>query len=116
MDGLEYPLDDGLGDREYLRAVEGALNDTLKRFPNFDVILYQAGVDPLKSDRLGRLNVTHEGLAERDRMVNDFAGNSVSIISTCGGGYARHDDESAMEKVVTAHCNQIETLMRKFYD
>ena len=52
-------------------------------------MLYLSGVDPLKEDRLGRLALTHEGLAERDRMVLEMCrrrGFPISI--AIGGGYA----------------------------
>ncbi|CAN0464756.1 unnamed protein product, partial [Scytosiphon promiscuus] len=34
-----------------------------------DLIFYQGGVDPLEHDRLGRLNLTREGLRLRNRLV-----------------------------------------------
>ena len=36
-----------------------------------DMVMYQCGVDILSSDKLGRLGVSMEGCAERDRMVFD---------------------------------------------
>ena len=111
---LAVELADGLSDSAYLRAVENALIETRNQFGDFDCVLYQAGVDPLKSDRLGRLHVSMEGLQERDRMVNQFIGSNVSVISTCGGGYARHDDDEALELVVEAHTNQISILLERF--
>ena len=84
---LDVDLPDGTDDRAYLHA----LADVLPALDDFrpDILLYLSGVDPLKQDRLGRLDLTHDGLAERDRMVFEYCrrrGLPVSI--AIGGGYA----------------------------
>jgi acetoin utilization deacetylase AcuC-like enzyme len=84
---LDIDLPDETDDHAYLHA----LADVLPAISAFrpDILLYLSGVDPLKEDRLGRLALTHDGLAERDRMVLEFArrrGIPVSI--AIGGGYA----------------------------
>lgn len=84
---LDIDLPDETEDHAYLHA----LADILPAIAAFrpDILLYLSGVDPLKEDKLGRLSLTHEGLAERDRMVLEFArrrGIPVSI--AIGGGYA----------------------------
>jgi acetoin utilization deacetylase AcuC-like enzyme len=84
---LDIDLPDDTADEAYLHA----LADVLPAIAAFrpDILLYLSGVDPLKQDRLGRLALSHIGLAERDRMVFEFArrrGIPVSI--AIGGGYA----------------------------
>lgn len=84
---IDVELPDGTGDRAYLDA----LADVLPALEAFrpDLLLYLSGVDPLAEDRLGRLALTHDGLAERDRLVLELArrrGWPVSI--AIGGGYA----------------------------
>lgn len=84
---LDVALPDGTDDRAYLRALAGALDAVAGFRP--DLVLYLSGVDPLRSDTLGRLDLTFEGLAERDRLVLEFCrrrGIPVSI--AIGGGYA----------------------------
>lgn len=84
---LDVGLADGTGDREYLAALAPALEQVAGFRP--DLVLYLSGADPLASDRLGRLSLTHGGLAERDRHVLEFCrrrGIPVSIAA--GGGYA----------------------------
>ncbi len=84
---LDVGLPDGTDDRSYLRALADAL-DAVSAFRP-DLVLYLSGVDPLRSDTLGRLDLTFEGLMERDRMVFEFCrrrGIPVSI--AIGGGYA----------------------------
>ena len=90
---LDIDLADGTGDREYLHALADAL-PTIDAFRP-DILLYLSGVDPLQQDRLGRLSLTHEGLAERDRMVFEYCrlrGLPVSI--AIGGGYAEPISDS----------------------
>ena len=51
-------------------------------------MLYQAGVDPLGADTLGRLDLTYEGLMARDRMVlKTFAKAGIPLSLGIGGGY-----------------------------
>lgn len=84
---IDVELDDGTDDRAYLAA----LTDVLHRLEEFrpDLLLYLAGADPLKEDKLGRLSLTHDGLMERDLLVLEMCrrrGWPVSI--AIGGGYA----------------------------
>jgi acetoin utilization deacetylase AcuC-like enzyme len=84
---IDVALPDGTMDAEYLRV----LNSTLLRVEDFqpDLIFYQSGVDGLHCDRLGRLALTHEGLAERDRTIFNFcAATGVPCVVTLGGGYS----------------------------
>ncbi|MGE0767999.1 MAG: histone deacetylase [Hyphomicrobiaceae bacterium] len=84
---LDVELPDGTGDEVYLTALIDVLDAVAAHRP--ELVLYLSGVDPLKEDRLGRLALTHAGLAERDRMVFEMCrrrGFAVSI--AIGGGYA----------------------------
>ena len=84
---LDLGLPDGTGDEDYLAACGMALDAVLGFSPG--LVFYIAGVDPLASDRLGRLCVSHDGLAGRDRRVLAAcraAGAPVAILA--GGGYA----------------------------
>ena len=84
---LDVELPDGTEDRAYLAALADAL-PVIEAFRP-ELVLYLSGVDPLKQDRLGRLALTHEGLAARDRLVFELCrrrGWPVSI--AIGGGYA----------------------------
>lgn len=96
---LDVELPDGVEDDDYLRALAERLPAVWAFRP--DLVLYQAGVDPLKEDRLGRMALTHRGLMERDRMVLEGArrrGIAVSI--AIGGGYAQ-----PIEASVEAYAN-----------
>lgn len=84
---IDVGLADGTGDAEYLEHVRRVLREVAAFRP--DVVFYQAGVDGLAGDRLGRLALTAEGLAERDRLVfNMVLSGTFPVVVTMGGGYA----------------------------
>ncbi len=85
---LDVPLPDGADDEEYLAALEGALARVLD-LENWDLAIFLAGADPLAEDKLGRLSVSKEGLAERDRLVLEGCrGRGIPVAATMAGGYA----------------------------
>jgi acetoin utilization deacetylase AcuC-like enzyme len=84
---LDIGLADGTDDDAYLAALEPALEQVAAFRP--DLLLYLSGADPLKSDRLGRLDLSLTGLAARDRRVFKFCRKRVLPVSLAiGGGYA----------------------------
>ncbi len=84
---LDVELPDGVEDGAYLAALSQRLPAVWAFRP--DLVLYQAGVDPLKEDRLGRMALTHEGLMARDRMVLEGASaRGIPVSIAIGGGYA----------------------------
>ena len=88
---IDIGLNDNTTDDEYLQTLKDVLPKVLEFSP--DIILYQAGVDPLKEDALGRLSLTMNGLKERDTLVFESAfqrGIPVSI--AIGGGYCKDID------------------------
>jgi acetoin utilization deacetylase AcuC-like enzyme len=96
---VDVELPDGTGDEAYLAALEAALPAVWAFAP--ELLFYQAGVDPLGGDRLGRLALTHDGLMARDRLV--LAGcraRGVPVVLSLGGGYARE-----IERSVDAYIN-----------
>lgn len=106
---LDVPLADGTGDEEYLAALDTHLAAALERSrPQF--VLYQGGVDPLEQDKLGRLALTHAGLAERDRRVFETARRlGLPLVATLGGGYA-----DPIEPTLEAHVNTYQVARAVF--
>ena len=52
------------------------------------LVLYNAGVDAHRDDRLGRLNLSDEGLMQRDRLVLDAClRRRLPVATVIGGGY-----------------------------
>lgn len=106
---LDVPLADGLGDDGYLAALETTLAPMLD-VERPDLILYQAGVDPFGGDRLGRLDLTDDGLMHRERLVARLAiERGLPLASTVGGGYG--DDVLAIAR---RHVAAILTLGEAF--
>jgi acetoin utilization deacetylase AcuC-like enzyme len=101
---LDIELPDNTTDADYLAAVEEGTRRAIA-MSGADLALYLAGADPYERDRLGRMKVTMEGLAERDRIVLGLcreAGLPVSI--AMAGGYAPD-----VEDIVAIHLQTIRT-------
>jgi acetoin utilization deacetylase AcuC-like enzyme len=95
-------LANGVGDAEYLRVLEREL-DLLWSVFRPELVLYQAGVDTLAGDRLGRLALTRPGLRRRDAAVlRRCLLTDTPVVTVVGGGY--HADE---EQTVQAHADVI---------
>jgi acetoin utilization deacetylase AcuC-like enzyme len=86
---LDVELPDGCGDEEYLAALAAHLPRVLDE-ADAQILFFQAGVDPLEADSLGRLKLSLEGLRRRDRLVLRSARErGLPVAVTLGGGYAR---------------------------
>jgi acetoin utilization deacetylase AcuC-like enzyme len=98
---LDVALADGVGDDDYLATLEETLTPLLEELRP-QLILYQAGVDPLAGDQLGRLALTEAGLAHRERLVARLAvERAIPLASTVGGGYGA-DKPAIARRHVTA--------------
>jgi acetoin utilization deacetylase AcuC-like enzyme len=83
----DLPLPDGMEDGPYLAAVGHLLPDLLSE-AHPDLVFYNAGVDPHRQDRLGRLCLSDEGLLLRERMVLETClRRGVPVATVIGGGY-----------------------------
>lgn len=81
-------LPDGTGDADYLAVLEPALSALLARHRP-QLVLHQAGVDPHRDDRLGRLALSDAGLAAREALVaRSVMRAGAALAVTLGGGYA----------------------------
>lgn len=84
---LDIALPTGADDDLFLANLQIGLDEVKKFNPTF--IFYQMGVDPLKEDKLGLMNLTFEGLKKRDEMVLSYAKDyQIPISLALGGGYA----------------------------
>jgi acetoin utilization deacetylase AcuC-like enzyme len=85
---LDIALPDGANDEMFLENLELGLKQIARFDPDF--IFYQMGVDPLKEDTLGKMDLTFEGLMARDEKVLRFAiERGVPVSLALGGGYAK---------------------------
>lgn len=106
---LDIELADGTGDKEFLETLEQALPRIFLHNP--DIIFYLGGADPFEKDKLGRLNLSIEGLMKRDEMVLEFAHeHETPIVTTMSGGYA-----SDINDTVEIHCNTIRAVKKVFF-
>jgi len=84
---LDLPLADGLDDDAYLAAIGVLLPDLIEQVRP-DLVLYNAGVDPHRGDRLGRLCLSDLGLLQRDRLVLEAClRRRIPVATVIGGGY-----------------------------
>lgn len=91
---LDIELPDGCSDAAYLLRLNEGL-DTALDLARPDLVIYLAGADPYRDDRLGRLALTFDGLAERDRTV--FAhcqARRLPVAIAMAGGYARQIEDT----------------------
>ena len=92
---LDVGLADGANDAEYLSRLERALPAVFESSP--ELVVYVAGADPYRNDRLGGLAMTFAGLRERDRMVFSAARDRhLPVVVVLAGGYAA-DVEDTVE-------------------
>ena len=98
---LDVALPDGTGDDPYLAALHEALATLFTRFTP-ELIIYLAGADPHEGDRLGRLKLTMEGLAARDRMVlNHARERGIPVAVAMAGGYGKNIQDTVAVHVQT---------------
>jgi acetoin utilization deacetylase AcuC-like enzyme len=89
---LDVELPDGCTDGPYLDALDDALERALALHSDSPpgLAFYLAGADPHENDRLGRLKVSAEGLAERDRRVlTTLRERGIPVALSMAGGYGR---------------------------
>jgi len=106
---LDIGLPDKIEDVAYLKKLNESLDFILGSFTP-DFILYQSGVDILKSDKLGRLSVSMKGVKTRDKMVLELAKSlEVPIMCCMGGGYS-----PMIRDIIEAHA-QVYRLAQEIY-
>lgn len=89
----DLPLPPDADDATFLETVNKALNICLDFNP--DLLLFQAGVDGLAADALGKLSVSREGMKTRNQMVFDAARHhQIPTVIFMGGGYAKPIERS----------------------
>lgn len=95
---LDIALPDGTRGPAYLDALKQGLERSLSvARPN--LAIYLAGADPYERDRYGKLALTREDLAERDRLVFERCRDAgLPVATVMSGGYA-----SAINEIVDIH-------------
>lgn len=87
---LDVDLPDGLEDDGYLARLSEVLPDLVEQVRP-QLVFFNAGVDPHRDDRLGRLALSDQGLARRDALVFETClSRGAPVAGVIGGGYG-HD-------------------------
>ena len=101
---LDVELPDGCRDQVYLDALDQGLATLWEahRDGQPGLIFYLAGADPHEGDRLGRLKISADGLAERDRRVLAAARDRrIPLAISMAGGYGRVIDDTVAVQLAT---------------
>ena len=93
---LDVGLPLGMTDRDYLDTVFEALENLLDTVRP-QLVLYDAGVDIFEHDPLGRLCVSEQGIADRERgVIERCRRRGIAVATVIGGGY--DDDRDALAR------------------
>jgi acetoin utilization deacetylase AcuC-like enzyme len=103
---LDIGLYSGVGDREYLERLRGALPAVLASRP--EIAFYVAGGDVHRDDQIGGLGLSTAAARERDRLVLTACGGAaIPVVIVLAGGYPR-----SLETLVEIHCATFEEANR----
>lgn len=97
---FDVGLPDKMEDEAYLtilkQSVEAAISNVRP-----DFVIYDAGVDVFKEDRLGRLHLSEHGIRQRDRYVLDTCvSKGIPVAAVVGGGYDKDVDRLARRHAI----------------
>lgn len=107
---LDIALPTGTQDAEYLSILAHILPKLIQQH-NPQIIFYQAGVDILATDKIGKLAITQEGCRTRDEIVFSTAKkHDLPIVVVMGGGYSVQ-----IKDIVNAHVNTFK-VAQKYYE
>jgi acetoin utilization deacetylase AcuC-like enzyme len=97
---LDIGLADGTDDAAYLEALRAALRLLSDRVSP-GLVFYNAGVDPHRDDRLGRMALSDDGLRDRDRLaIGHFRDRGIPVCGVIGGGYSKDIDSLAARHAI----------------
>ena len=97
ISNIDVELDDGIKDEEYINIIEHLFKKIENQ--NFEFVFYIAGVDIHFQDRLGKLNISEEGIRKRESLViNNFFKKKIPLCGVLGGGYNQN-----FEQLVNLH-------------
>ncbi len=104
---LDLGLADGCNDDVYLHSLSQCLDQLGARF-KADCLIFLAGADPHEGDRLGRLNISKDGMRLRDEMVFQYAlDRQLPIAFSMAGGYGKE-----IASTVDIHFQTIKTALQ----
>lgn len=105
----DVALELGTNDATYLGTLQANLPELLAQVQP-DFIFFQAGVDVLATDKLGKLALTPEGCRQRDEYVLGMCHqHQLPVAVSMGGGYSER-----LSDIVDAHCNTFRVAYEVF--
>ncbi len=107
---LDIPIPDKTEDTSYLNILKENLPRLIDNVEP-DFIFYQAGVDILLTDKLGKLSISREGCKQRDIFVlQTCLKNKIQVCISMGGGYSND-----IKDIVEAHCNTFRIVQDLYF-
>ncbi len=107
---IDVSFPDGTQDSHYLSVFSDALDEAIRN-SKADFVFFLAGADVFGGDRLGRLNLSKEGIRSRDDLFfSKFDLIKTKITVVMGGGYATNIDD-----IVDIHLGTIESAVKSLY-
>lgn len=96
---IDINLSKGLADIAYLDMVASTLKQCLIHQPDF--VIYDAGVDIYIDDTLGLLNISLDGIRQRDKLVIETVRKlNLPLLTVIGGGYDKNEFELAKRHAI----------------
>jgi acetoin utilization deacetylase AcuC-like enzyme len=94
-EGINIPVPKGTEDQAYLRILEENIPKLLDQHSP-DFVLFDAGADVHKDDRLGYVNLSDQGILARDRyVIEQVLDRGLPIACVIGGGYDHNHQKVA---------------------
>lgn len=108
---LDIALASGTSDADYLACLQSHLPELLDAH-QADFVFFQAGVDVLATDKLGKLKLSREACQARDRIVfTEARQRKLPVVVCMGGGYS-----ADIRDILEAHCNTYRLAQQLFFD
>lgn len=86
----DIPINRGISDRDYLDLLKQKLPAFLQTVDRPKIAFYNAGTDIYASDPLGGLNISEQGVLERDRFVfHTLTEAGIPWVMVLSGGYTK---------------------------
>ncbi len=107
---LDIGLPDGCEDALYMKSLKEHV-PTIFDLHQPDLVFYLSGVDILKTDKLGRLDVSRQGCKNRDQYVFELCQrNNVPVAVSMGGGYS-----DQLRDIIEAHANTFRVAQEMYF-
>lgn len=106
---LDVALPAYCDDRRYLDALQKHIPRLMEELSP-DIVFYQAGVDVLATDKLGKLSLSKAACRERDHwVISNARARDLPLVLVMGGGYSER-----LSTIVNAHCETYKLVLELY--